>query len=353
MHAPQHRAAARQRFAETALASAAVTIEVASADASARSYWRVRSPGAPPRILMDAPHDRPELEAWLDIGARLRAAGLHAPTVFAVDRDAGFVLMEDLGDRTYLPELDDASADRLYGDAFDALLRMQVRVGTDALPAFDRGRLVAEMELMPEWFLERHLGYVPACEEWDVIEGAFTVLAHAALEQPRVFMHRDWHSRNLLVVREGATTPADGDDAMLATPGIVDFQGAVAGPIAYDLASLLRDCYIEWPAERVDGWVEAYRERLRHAHLLAPEVDATRFRRWFDRIGLQRHVKVLGLFCRLHYRDGKSGYLADLPLVWRYVQRVARADPALAGFGDLLERALGERDITRPRADAA
>ncbi len=348
----QDRATARRHFAEGALSSTALEIDVASADASARSYWRVRTPGQPPRILMDAPHDTQELDTWLDVGARLRAAGLHAPDVFAVDRGQGFVLMEDLGTRTYLPELDDASADRLYTDAFDALLRMQTHVTTNGLPAFDRGRLVTEMELMPEWFLRRHLGYTPACEEWDVIEGAFTVLVHAALEQPRVFMHRDWHSRNLLACPD-PDAPASEGAARLPSPGIVDFQGAVAGPLAYDLASLLRDCYIEWPAERVDGWIAAYRERLRHAHLIGVDVDAARFRRWFDLIGLQRHVKVLGIFCRLHYRDGKPQYLGDLPLVWRYVTRVAAGYPELADFVALLERVLGERDIAQPREEAA
>jgi aminoglycoside/choline kinase family phosphotransferase len=359
------RADARRRFAETALASAAA-IEPASADASTRSYWRVLSPGAPARIVMDAPHDRAELETWLDVGARLRAAGLHAPEVLAVDREQGFVLMEDLGTRIYLPELDERSADRLYGDAFDALLRMQTQVDTSGLPVFDRGRLVTEMELLPEWFLQRHLGYAPTCEEWDVVEAAFTFLAQAALEQPRTFMHRDYHSRNLLVcdgpAGEDAALPSPGIAAPgfsspsiaapgLSRPGIVDFQGAVAGPIAYDLASLLRDCYIEWPHERIDGWVEAYRLRLRHAHLV--DVDAARFRRWFDLVGLQRHVKVLGLFCRLWYRDGKAQYLGDLPLVWRYVAQVAHGYPELAAFVALLERALGERDITQARESAA
>ncbi|MGN6518720.1 MAG: aminoglycoside phosphotransferase family protein [Dokdonella sp.] len=341
--------------------AAAATIETASADASMRSYWRVSSPDASTRILMDAPHDAAELDAWLDIGARLRAAGLHAPEVLAVDREQGFVLMEDLGTRTYLPELDEHSADRLYGDAFDALLRMQTRVHTNGLPAFDRGRLVTEMELLPEWFLGRHLGYVPTCEEWDVIEAAFTFLAHAALEQPRAFMHRDYHSRNLLVC-EVAQQGANGPSASAAvagafpgipSPGIVDFQGAVAGPITYDLASLLRDCYIEWPQERIGGWVAAYRERLRHAHLIGVEVDGARFRRWFDLAGLQRHVKVLGLFCRLWYRDGKAQYLGDLPLVWRYVTQVAHGYPELADFVALLERVLGERDITRAREPGA
>ncbi|NUO71282.1 MAG: phosphotransferase, partial [Frateuria sp.] len=181
--------------------------------------------------------------------------------------------------------------------------------------------------------------------EWDVIEQAFTVLLHNATEQPRVFVHRDFHSRNLLIV----DTPAD-DPALLWNPGIIDFQGALHGPLAYDLASLLRDCYVAWDEARVQGWVEAYRQRAQQAGLLDPAVDAARFRRWFDLIGLQRHIKVLGIFCRLWYRDGKPGYLADLPRVLGYVLDVSRAYPELAGFAALVERCVGRRDVTVPVA---
>lgn len=337
MHPTPSRAQALQDFVRNALADGADDIRPASADASFRSYWRVTGSG-PTRIVMDAPPDKEDIGPWLDVAARLREAHVHAPEVLAVDREQGFVMMEDLGTRTYLPELDERTVDALYADALDALLRMQATVDVAGLPAYDRGRLVAEMELMPEWFLRRHLGFAPGCEEWDVIEAAFTFLVHAAQEQPRAFVHRDFHSRNLLVLDQHG-------------PGVIDFQDAVSGPLAYDLVSLLRDCYIEWDAERVDGWVEAHRQRLLHAHLLDTHVDATRFKRWFDLCGLQRHVKVLGIFCRLWYRDGKAAYLADLPLVWRYAIGVARRYPELAAFAALLERALGERDITRPRAD--
>ncbi|RYD15227.1 MAG: aminoglycoside phosphotransferase [Lysobacteraceae bacterium] len=332
------RAQALRDFAHHALASGGIEISPASADASFRSYWRVDD-GGTTRIVMDAPPDKEDIGPWLDIAVRLRHAGVHAPEVFAVDRAQGFVLMEDLGTRTFLPELDEHSVDALYGDALDALLRMQASVDVAGLPAYDRNRLVAEMELMPEWFLRRHLGFAPGCEQWDVIEAAFTFLVHAAQEQPRAFVHRDFHSRNLLVLER------DG-------PGVIDFQDAVVGPLAYDLVSLLRDCYIEWDGERVEGWLESHRQRLRHAHLLGTDVDLARFRRWFDLIGLQRHIKVLGIFCRLWYRDGKPQYLADLPLVWRYALGVARRYPELADFASLLDRALGERDIMQPRADA-
>jgi aminoglycoside/choline kinase family phosphotransferase len=341
------RADALRRFAESALATTGLSIEPASADASFRSYWRVAGPNGT-HVVMDAPPGKENLEPWLAIGTRLRAAGLHAPEVLAVDRTQGFVLMEDLGERLYLPELNASSVDALYADALDALLRMQTHVDPAGLPHFDEAFVTMELELMPEWFLRRHLGYEIGCDEWDIIELAFRVLINEVRAQPQAFMHRDYHSRNLLVMPRAATH----DDAMLLSPGIIDFQGAMNGPIAYDLASLLRDCYISWDAERVDGWFDAYGQRLRHAHLIDTHVDGARLRRWFDLAGLQRHIKVLGIFCRLWYRDGKRHYLADLPLTWHYVITVARRYHDIAPLADLLERALGDRDITLPRDEA-
>ena len=329
---------ALRHFVERELGAGAA-IEVASADASFRSYWRVTPDSGASRIVMDAPPDKETIEPWLDIGARLRGAGLHAPEIFAVDRDQGFVLMEDLGTRTYLPELNESTVDALYADALDALLRMQTQVDPAGLPHFDEAFLTMELELMPEWFLRRHLGHSIECDEWDVIELAFRTLITSARAQPQAFMHRDYHSRNLIVVRANH-------------PGIIDFQGALIGPVAYDLASLLRDCYIAWDAERIEGWLESYRQRLKHAHLIDTHVDDARFRRWFDLAGLQRHIKVLGIFCRLWYRDGKAQYLADLPLTWHYVITVARRYEEFAPLAELLERALGGRDITAPRTQA-
>jgi aminoglycoside/choline kinase family phosphotransferase len=288
-----------------------------------------------PWIVMDAPPDKENIEPWLQIDERLRDAGLHAPQVGAIDRTNGFILMEDLGTRTYLPELNADSADALYADALDALLAMQTRVATTDLPIFDEAFIATELELMPTWFLERHLGYTPECDEWDVIELAFRTLIASLRAQPQVFMHRDFHSRNLMIADE-------------ANPGIIDFQGAMLGPVAYDLASLLRDCYIAWPVQRVDAWVENYRQRL--AASGAIDAGGAMFRRWFDLAGLQRHIKVLGIFCRLCYRDGKSAYLADLPLVLDYVLSVARMYPEFVDFAALLQKASGARDIVHPRA---
>jgi aminoglycoside/choline kinase family phosphotransferase len=325
---------ARLAWARAALGDDAATLQRASADASFRSYWRGES-GGRTWIVMDAPPDREDIRPWLDIAARLVKAGLHAPEVRAADAELGFVLMADLGHRLYLPELDEPRVDALYADAMDALLKMQAGVDAHDLPPYDEERLVNEMELMPTWFLQRHLGFDTQCEDWDVVEVAFRALVDNATRQEQVFVHRDYHSRNLLVC------PG-------ANPGILDFQDAVRGPITYDLVSLLRDCYIEWPEARVQAWAEDYRRKLVAAGLT--HVDEATFRRGFDLMGLQRHIKVLGIFCRLWYRDGKAGYLKDLPLVWEYTRRVGLRYPDTAPMIRLVERAIGGRDITLPSA---
>jgi aminoglycoside/choline kinase family phosphotransferase len=336
MTASPDRAADRLAWTRASLGDPALTLEPASADASFRSYWRTRH-AERSWIVMDSPPAQEDPRPWLAIGARLAAAGLHVPAVHAQDLDRGFLLIEDLGATLYLPALNDGSVDALYGDAMDALLRMQSTTEIAGMQPYDRAFLQRELELMPEWFLGRHLGHTPSCGEWDVLEAAFTALLANAAEQPQCFVHRDFHSRNLLVLERD-------------NPGVIDFQGALVGPIAYDLASLLRDCYIAWERPRVEAWVETYRARLRAAGLIGPEVDAARFLRWFDLIGLQRHLKVLGIFCRLWYRDGKRGYLEDLPRVYRYVIEVAGGYPELRGMATLLERCTDGRDLRQPVA---
>lgn len=330
------RAVARLSFARAASGNSPARLEPASEDASARSYWRVRDARGN-SILMDAPPGSGDLGAWLDVDARLRGAGLNAPEVLAADRAQGFVLMSDLGTRSYLSELGDATADALYADAMDALLVMQTRVDPHGLPRFDEPFVVRELELLPTWFLQRHLGIAIECDEWDIIEVAFRLLVDNTQRQPQAFMHRDYHSRNLMRV------PAH-------NPGVVDFQDAVLGPITYDLVSLLRDCYVAWDDARVRAWAESHRQRLIGAGALDPRVDAARWQRWFDLTGLQRHLKVLGIFCRLWYRDGKRGYLTELPRVWHYVRSVASGYPELHDFLELLERRVGGRGLTEPIA---
>lgn len=336
------RATERLAWLRRTLGDDRLTLESASSDASFRSYWRTRH-GGRSWIVMDSPPAQEDPAPWLAIGRRLADAGLHVPAVHEADLAQGFLLIEDLGTRTYLPELNEASVEQLYGAALDALLRIQTRMGTADLAHYDRAFLARELAILPEWFLGRHLGVTPDDDELETLEEAFGVLLDSALAQPTVFVHRDFHSRNLLVID---------DDTPLASPGIIDFQGALAGPITYDLASLLRDCYIAWPRERVESWVEAYRERLHGAGLIDDEVDAATFLRWFDLIGLQRHLKVLGIFCRLAYRDGKRGYLADLPRVFDYVIDIAGSYPELQPMADLLARHVGDRDLTTEPAIA-
>ena len=338
---PTDRQDALHRFVAVQLPGRAFELSVASADASFRSYWRVRT-DANTQIVMDAPPELENIKPWVDVGQRLQRIGLHTPHVFAVDYKQGFILMEDFGDRTYLPELQASSdapahVDALYGDALDALLTMQTQVSADGLPAFDESFIRLELELMPAWFLERHLGCTLSCDDWDVVEAAFSFLIAALRAQPQVFMHRDFHSRNLMIVARN-------------NPGIIDFQGAVRGPVGYDLASLLRDCYVAWPIERVDAWVEQYRQSLVTTSQIRP--NGAHFRQWVDLAGLQRHIKVLGLFCRLNYRDQKAGYLRDLPLVLDYVLRIGAFHPELADLLAMIERAIAGRDITLASAEA-
>ncbi len=344
------RADDRLRFARAATGDPDLDLHPASSDASFRSYWRGHS-GHRSWIVMDAPPEREDIRPWLEIDLRLRQAGLLAPEVIASDAEHGFVVMTDLGDRLLLPALSADTVDPLYRQALDSLVSLQVQADSAGLPEYDEARLVAEMELMPTWFLERHLGVLPECEQWDIIESAFRALVGNALEQPKVFVHRDFHSRNLMLH----------GDAL----AIIDFQDAVRGPVTYDPVSLLRDCYIAWPEQQVYRLLEDYRRRLLAtarspadradrssqtsalARALA-DCDGARFRRWFDLMGLQRHLKVLGIFCRLYYRDGKSGYLNDLPRVWDYVHRVGREYDAIRPLVDLLERAIAGRDLTEP-----
>lgn len=304
-------------------------IAPASADASFRRYFRVWSRDGATRIVMDAPPEKEDIAPYLSVCALLERCRVHVPRIEASDPAAGFVLLEDLGSESYLARLEaGADADSLYGDALEALLRIQLegRDGARALPSYDRAVLEREMALMPEWFCERHLSLALGAEERALIAATSAQLVAEALRQPVVFVHRDYHSRNLMhVAREN--------------PGIIDFQDALAGPCGYDLVSLLKDCYIEWPRPRVEAWVHGFRAQL-IARGGEGGSDAAEFLRWFDMIGLQRHIKVLGIFARLWYRDGKNGYLKDLPRTLQYVHDAAWRYPELHEFARWVERRL-------------
>jgi len=298
-------------------------IALASADASFRRYFRVHRGGGT-QVAMDAPPERESLDAWLRVARILAATGVHVPAVLAVDTEQGFVLMGDLGRQHYLEALGEgANPEALYADAIDALVRLQSGDAT-ALPAYDRELLVREMELFPEWFLARHLSLAPDARERSMFAAAFDWLTGQALAQPPVLVHRDYHSRNLLV-RPGGN------------PGIVDFQDAVRGPVSYDLVSLLKDCYVVWPRAQLNAWLDRYRAGAAQAGIPVG-ADRDEFVGWFDRMGLQRHIKVLGIFARLWHRDGKPAYLRDLPRVLDYTLEASAAEPALAPFDAFLRR---------------
>ena len=301
-------------------------IAPASADASFRRYFRVTR-GQDTYIVMDAPPEKEDLEPFTNVARILLEIGLNVPMVLARESRLGFLLMSDLGRRLYLDELVDlGAADRLYADALGALATMQTADHALArkLPRYDHSLLMREMELMPEWFLRGHLRLQSSAAERGMLDGLFETLAQSALAQPSVFVHRDYHSRNLLVTAED-------------NPGILDFQDAVQGPVTYDLASLLKDCYVAWPAARVRAWAAQYREQLLARRFAAGATEA-QFIRWFDLVGLQRHIKVLGIFARLFYRDGKAQYLADLPRVLRYTKEAAAQYAETARFAEFIAR---------------
>jgi hypothetical protein len=298
-------------------------LEPASGDASFRRYLRVRLPERT-YVAMDAPPDREDSAPYVDVARRLRDIGINVPEVYEADLERGFLLIEDLGTALYLDRLDEGSADRLYGDALAALMVIQARGPREGLPDYDAALLGRELEIFREWLLGRHLGLELGRAEDRILETAFQILIDSALEQPRVCVHRDYHSRNLLV-----TEPP--------SPGVLDFQDAVVGPVAYDPVSLLRDCYVRWPRERVRGWAKGYFDLAVQSGVLRDEHEA-QFPRWLDLMGMQRHLKAAGIFARLHVRDHKDGYLADIPRTLAYVREVAADYPELAELAGLIDR---------------
>jgi N-acetylmuramate 1-kinase len=313
-------------------------IEPASSDASFRRYFRAFC-GTMSYIVMDAPADKEDVRPYLKVSALLESLSVHVPHVYHTDVPRGLLLLEDLGSTPYLQRLlagDDP--DKLYGDALEALALIQVRGAAAAaeLAPYGRSELAREMALMPEWFLGRHLDLQLDPRERQMLAETEEFLIGEAQSQPQVFVHRDYHARNLMVMPR-------------LNPGVIDFQDALRGPVGYDLVSLLKDCYIAWPRERVVEWVSGHRRRL-----LARGGDGGasdgQFLRWFDLIGVQRHVKVLGIFCRLWYRDGKPGYLADLPRTLEYVRDTCARYAQLGPFSQFLEARVV---AALPRANAA
>jgi N-acetylmuramate 1-kinase len=298
-------------------------IAPASDDASFRRYFRIRRSGTPASLIaMDAPPDKESCAQFVHVAGLFSAAGAHVPTIHAQDLAQGFLLLSDLGDTTYLAALDERSAGSLYGHALDALVRIQLASRAGALPDYDRGLLERELRLFPEWYVSRQLRRELDPAQRETLEGAFSAILANNLAQPRVFVHRDYHSRNLMLCDP--------------CPGILDFQDAVYGPVTYDLVSLLRDAYIAWEEERVLDWTVRYWEMARGARLPVAG-DFSDFYRDFEWMGAQRQLKVLGIFARLSLRDGKSGYLKDQPRVMGYLRRTCERYRELAPLARLLD----------------
>jgi aminoglycoside/choline kinase family phosphotransferase len=293
--------------------------EPASSDASFRRYFRIKASHGQ-FIVMDAPPEKENIEPFIRIAALMRQSQIHVPAIFEQNLTDGFLLLEDFGSHCLLDRLDSHSAEALYQSACDSLFRLQSHtpIQGSGLPSYNEALLQRELGIFDDWFLTQLLDIdLPA----PVLNNVHKLLISSALEQPVTCVHRDYHSRNLMVL---------GDNS----PGIIDFQDAVIGPITYDLVSLLRDCYIAWPEHQVEQWLNHYYRRLLQAGLT--DCDLGQFKRWFDLMGMQRHLKAIGIFSRLHLRDGKSGYLKDIPRTLNYVIRVCAVYPELTDFGRFL-----------------
>ena len=286
-----------------------VSIDPASADASFRRYFRVTQNNTS-FVVMDAPPGKEDTTPFRQIAEQLLAMGLNVPKILECDPKQGFLLLSDLGDRTYLQDLTEKTVFELYDDAINKLVLMQAKGQENPtfLPPYDRKLLLQELDIFRQWYLIEHRGFSSTAKQITQLAKIFEFLADSALEQPSVWVHRDYHSRNLMRAREN-------------NPGILDFQDAVYGPITYDLVSLLRDCYITWDADQVLEWVKIYHHRAEESGL--PVGDLQQFQVWFDLMGIQRHLKATGIFARLYHRDGKPNYLDDIPRVLNYIQNVS------------------------------
>lgn len=287
-------------------------------DASFRRYFRLQADGQS-RILMDAPPPAENVGPFIDIAHRLRSADLHAPEIFYADRHNGYLLLEDLGDDLYRESLNESNADSHFANLFALLRDMALSVDANCLPEYDSVLLRKEMDLFPDWYLGHHRNSLPR-EQFDTAwDGFCNYIIDSALQQPRCFVHRDFHSCNLM---------RTGNNRV----GIIDFQDAVRGPISYDLISLLWDRYIHWPRTQIETWVENFRSEL------GLDIEPGQWLRYCDLMGLQRNIKIVGIFARLYYRDGKSGYLEMIPRFYQYVTATLRLYPEFSEMLDILEQ---------------
>jgi aminoglycoside/choline kinase family phosphotransferase len=316
------RRAALERWLTAELPGAAFTLASASEDASFRRYFRATLGDGRTFIAMDAPPDKEDCRPFVHVARLLRDAGVHAPEVHAQDLAQGFLLLADLGTRSYLQELNPQSAPRLFADATDALVKWQAASRPNELPPYDEALLRRELNLFPDWYVAQHLKVQLTDTRKSALEKVFHLLVKSALAQPQVYVHRDYMPRNLMVCEPN--------------PGVIDFQDAVYGPITYDPVCLVRDAFVSWQPEQELDWIARYWEKGKKANLPV-DADFGEFWRALEWMGVQRHLKVLGIFARLNYRDGKPKYLADTPRFLGYVRDVAKRYSALAPLARLLD----------------
>lgn len=300
----------------TELAINAYTIETASADASFRRYFRVTTENNS-WIAMDAPPDKEDCEPFIHVAQLIESAGIHAPHIYHFNKELGFILLSDLGSKQYLPSLTDNTSDLLYKDAITALIKIQ-SIDAD-LPCYNEELLQFEMSLFRDWYLQTHLQLSLSEDQLDILQLNFNFLTQSALQQTRVFVHRDYHCRNLMVTEKN-------------NPGVIDFQDAVTGPITYDLVSLLKDCYIAWPKNKTAKWINYFFNNSP----LTQDINKQQFIKWFDFMGIQRHLKAVGIFARLNHRDKKPDYLNDIPRTLTYIIDTSARYEELTSLSKLL-----------------
>jgi aminoglycoside/choline kinase family phosphotransferase len=297
--------------------------EPASSDASFRRYFRVTLPGQQ-LIVMDAPPEKENIRQFVKVARLMAASNVKVPAIYHENLTDGFLVLEDFGSQAYQDKLNQENVESLYANALDSLFSLQTNtdIGCCDLPAYDEALLARELGIFEEWLIRARLDLEMPAALWDDV---CAILIRSALEQPQTCVHRDYHSRNLMVLTNHS-------------PGVIDFQDAVIGPISYDLVSLLRDCYIAWPQAQVARWLEQYYQRLINVGLITCELAT--FTRWFDLMGMQRHLKAIGIFSRLDLRDNKSGYLKDIPRTLNYVIEQCRSYDELNEFSEYLTRQL-------------
>ena len=293
-----------QNWLTEILGTSAFNLKPASEDASFRTYHRLFLKNKT-FIVMDAPPEQENCKAFIKITKKLRACDVNVPIIHNVNIEQGFLLLSDLGNDLYLNKLNKSSIYELYSDALSTLVAIQVLVNVGGVDEYDKSLLISEMNLFREWLIEKHLNIKLSDSQVKILTILFDLLVNNALQQPKVFVHRDFHSRNLMVTKEN-------------NPGVIDYQDAVYGPISYDLVSILKDCYIKWPKEEIDKWVDFYLNKL-YEEKAQYRINRDEFVRWFDLMGVQRHLKASGIFARLSHRDGKHNFLEDIPRTLSYI----------------------------------